>query len=738
MFGVTLDDGHKYFKSGDLGRIVSDRYLFVVGRSKELIIVNGKNIYPTDIEREVEGLYPTLVRPGSTVAFQYSDTEAGLVMELRRNVYPVDAAKLLTASIVRRLVSDAHGVQLGIVTLLRQSTVPKTTSGKLRRVDTRRMAIASDWKTSNIVWSWTKKVLQEEVESPSHEIDDTAVDDKYQDVLTSVLGEGFDLDKSWELNGLSSLMHVELSTLVSQEFCIVLSSSFQLEYETPRALLNYIKVSGQIPFETETAPTEALPATLSPTIVGLLQAVGVLLQLLALATAFVATYFIASYVLTDNIQSVLVLKSGREIRWGWFPITIPVAMLVLTMITVATKWIVVGTYRANVEVSVRSAFFLRWWFVDRMVHLWEFWVGQFIIDTPLIWIVYSLMGAKIHASARIDCFVREFDLLTIGRGSHVSTHALACRRFSLWGKDGPSIHFRPIVIWEHCIVEGMVGLGTKLGDGCFVTETSVLAEGAQVEARSVVRGKPAFREGKHAMDEWRPCDEIVLKILKTLWLTIELYIFFANMLVAQVIWNGRLPYEWRYTPLCQWVLLLSTASFLNILVSVVLKWLLIRCRTNEERLRPTLCVKLANWVCDYHFRVSSALFTTLTAGSKIWNVILRLHGLDVDFQSAIVSNDIFPPSKVDQLRVRRSFVSAGVIFQLGGVIDILDSTVGYRVNVGSGVQIHRSSVAAMMEVEQACTARTPTDSFHEDVFCRERSVLSLGDSAHFSLLGPCL
>ena len=188
------------------------------------------------------------------------------------------------------------------------------------------------------------------------------------------------------------------------------------------------------------------------------------------------------------------------------------------------------------------------------------------------------------------------------------------------------------------------------------------------------------------------------------------------MLVAQVIWNGRLPYEWRYTPLCQWVLLLSTASFLNILVSVALKWLLVRRRTTEERLRPTLCVKLANWVCDYHFRVSSALFRTLTAGSKIWNVILRLHGLDVDFQSAIVSNDIFPPSKVDQLRVRRSFVSAGVIFQLGGAIDILDSTVGYRVNVGSGVQIHRSSVAAMMEVEQACTARTPTDSFHEDVF----------------------
>jgi hypothetical protein len=724
-FGVTLDDGQVYYKTGDLGRIVSARYLFVVGRSKELIIVNGKNIYPTDIEREVEDLYPTLVRPGSTVAFQYSDSEAGLVMELRRNVSPVDAAKLLTASNVRRLVADAHGVQLGMVTLLRQSTVPKTTSGKLRRVDARRMAISSEWKTSDIVWSWTKKILHEEVESPSHKIDDTTVDGKYQDVLTSVLGEGFDLDKSWEENGLSSLMHVELSTLVSREFCIVLSSSFQLEHETPRALLNYIKVSGQIPFETENVPTEASPATLTPRAVALFQAVGVLLQMLTLATTFVTTYFIASYILTENVESVLVLKSGRQIRWVWFPINIPVAMLVLTVITMATKWTVIGRYRANVEVSVCSTYFLRWWYVDRMVHLWEFWVGQFIIDTPLIWIVYSLMGAKIHTSARVDCLVREFDLLTIGRGSHVS-HALACRRFRLGrGDDGPSIRFRPIVIGENCIVEGMVGLGTNLGNGCFVTETSVLAEGAKVEAQSVVRGKPAFRDGTHVVNELRSCDEIVLKILKTCWLAIELYIFFANVLVAQVIWNGRLPSDWRYTPLCQWVLLLVTASFLNMLVSVALKWLLIGRRTTEERLHPTICIKLANWVCDYHFGASSALFTTMTAGSKIWNVILRLHGLDVDFQSGIVSNDRFPPSKVDQLRVRRSFVAAGVIFQPGGAIDILDSSVGYRVNVGAGVSIHRSTVAAMMEVEQSLYDQNYQPTVHTRMFFVASEVYSL-------------
>ena len=49
-FHLKLEDGQEYFKTGDLGCILSGRYLFVAGRSKELIIVNGKNIYPTDVE----------------------------------------------------------------------------------------------------------------------------------------------------------------------------------------------------------------------------------------------------------------------------------------------------------------------------------------------------------------------------------------------------------------------------------------------------------------------------------------------------------------------------------------------------------------------------------------------------------------------------------------------------------------------------------------------------------------
>ncbi|KAK3015484.1 hypothetical protein RJ639_005789 [Escallonia herrerae] len=60
---IQNDDlGKKYIRTGDLGRIL-DRKLFITGRIKDLIIISGRNIYPSDIEKTVESSSEFL-RPG--------------------------------------------------------------------------------------------------------------------------------------------------------------------------------------------------------------------------------------------------------------------------------------------------------------------------------------------------------------------------------------------------------------------------------------------------------------------------------------------------------------------------------------------------------------------------------------------------------------------------------------------------------------------------------------------------
>jgi acyl-CoA synthetase (AMP-forming)/AMP-acid ligase II len=82
-FSALVKDGIPFLETGDVG-MIKDGLLFVTGRHKELIIINGKNIYPTDLERTVENEFPEVIRPGSSVAFQSTASTAGIAVEIRK------------------------------------------------------------------------------------------------------------------------------------------------------------------------------------------------------------------------------------------------------------------------------------------------------------------------------------------------------------------------------------------------------------------------------------------------------------------------------------------------------------------------------------------------------------------------------------------------------------------------------------------------------------------------------
>jgi acyl-CoA synthetase (AMP-forming)/AMP-acid ligase II len=126
-----------WLRTGDLG-FVHDGELFVAGRIKDLIIIDGRNHYPQDIELTVESAHPA-IRPSGSAAFSVdgaSQERLIVVAEIEREHMPGRPAAATPAEIavsVRRAISEQHAVQLGELVLLRPGTVPKTTSGKIQR-----------------------------------------------------------------------------------------------------------------------------------------------------------------------------------------------------------------------------------------------------------------------------------------------------------------------------------------------------------------------------------------------------------------------------------------------------------------------------------------------------------------------------------------------------------------------------------------------------------------------------
>nr|AZF85930.1 AMP-binding protein [Catenulispora sp.] len=137
--------GTAYLRTGDLGFFADDQ-LFILGRMDDVIIIDGRNHFPQDIETTVEASHPAL-SGGRVAAFAYRDdghVRLGVAAETNRRARPVTVdgpqpaegtgVRLdeVTAAI-RRSLAEEHGVAVGGVALLRPGGLPRTTSGKVQR-----------------------------------------------------------------------------------------------------------------------------------------------------------------------------------------------------------------------------------------------------------------------------------------------------------------------------------------------------------------------------------------------------------------------------------------------------------------------------------------------------------------------------------------------------------------------------------------------------------------------------
>jgi acyl-CoA synthetase (AMP-forming)/AMP-acid ligase II len=121
------DDG--YFRTSDLG-LVDGGELFVIGRSDEVIIVAGRNLYPADIET---ALPDGMVRPGCVAAVEAPDGGLAIVAEATSSrMEPTELDHVCRS--IRGAVAVATGVGAATVAFVHRGTLLKTPSGKLRRL----------------------------------------------------------------------------------------------------------------------------------------------------------------------------------------------------------------------------------------------------------------------------------------------------------------------------------------------------------------------------------------------------------------------------------------------------------------------------------------------------------------------------------------------------------------------------------------------------------------------------
>jgi amino acid adenylation domain-containing protein len=161
---VFTNDG--WLRTGDLGFLYNG-HLVVTGRKKNIIIINGQNYYPHDIEQLIEN--ELHIRPGSVVACSVSDGEGQQQLAVFILFKGDMVAFYQQYQLIRSLIISGIGIYPGFILPVR--SIPKTTSGKVMHYqlveDFRKGVFEKEISALNLLEESTRTVLADKEETLS-------------------------------------------------------------------------------------------------------------------------------------------------------------------------------------------------------------------------------------------------------------------------------------------------------------------------------------------------------------------------------------------------------------------------------------------------------------------------------------------------------------------------------------------------------------------------------------------
>jgi len=268
-FAARLSDTGEqpFLRTGDLG-FVQDGNLYITGRAKDVIIVRGRNYYPQDIELTAETAHDALL-PNSGAAFSVEhegEQQLVVIQEVDRACQYADFEEI--AGKVRAKIVAHHELDPHVIVLIRQASLPRTTSGKVQRSLCRQRYLEDELK---VVAQWTRPTRSSKPlpsvpddpeparadaksddwhrEGPNHLEKHQAVDrlaERIEGLLVKWLCEqgvapaDIDRHKVFADYGVDSLAAVELSGDLEEWLGIEISPVIAWQFPTSASLARYL------------------------------------------------------------------------------------------------------------------------------------------------------------------------------------------------------------------------------------------------------------------------------------------------------------------------------------------------------------------------------------------------------------------------------------------------------------------------------------------------------------------
>ncbi len=265
-FDQCVGDEFGYMATGDLGFIDitdSEENLYVTGRQKEMLIINGCNYYPQDIEHTLLSLSDELMPHGAAifeVNTEHNTKQVVLVQELTRKAFKQKNYQAIIKKI-RSLVAEAHELRLTNIVLLKPAAIAKTSSGKIQRIATRDAYINQEL---TIVDSWQQAALVNVTLAPLLSFDAHSIGQWIMQWIAKRLSVDVnELSTTQQLTqiGLDSIDAMTLTHELSKQLALSLALEVSWAYPTIEALSLYLeqevknKDNNQA---TEATPTEGM------------------------------------------------------------------------------------------------------------------------------------------------------------------------------------------------------------------------------------------------------------------------------------------------------------------------------------------------------------------------------------------------------------------------------------------------------------------------------------------------